>query len=208
MMNDYEVLGQVARDLDAVLGASVDPSLILSTAGEIAQSGIRAYDTQQAKNKAEAALRAQGEKVVAADAAWASAEAALFLAQKSGDAGRISAAQMVVQAAQQGAAMASSGAPPELVQKRLENAQANAQRAAAEALSAPQDATKAARAQGWQRVAQGAMSFGAPFGGGYSGGGQMPSFLVRKFGGLPVWGWGLGTILVGTGLYFILRRRS
>lgn len=199
--DELEILGnQIAYEM---LGASVDPPLVISSISEVANTGARAYETQQAKDRAEANAKAQLEKAIAADAEWATAEAVLEVAKKSGDAQRISAAQIPAQIAQQSASMAGQGLTPETVRKRVENAQKNASMAIASS-----DSTKFERAAAWQKVANAASLGSFGFGGGVPQGqsASLPGFLTRKYAGVPVWGWAIGVVIAGAGAYLLLRK--
>ncbi len=198
--SEWEILG---AQIEQEIGASVDAVLITRAAGEMVQTGVSAYEAQQAKNRAEADTKARLAKALQADVQWAEAEAVLAVALQGGNPQQIAAAQISAQVAQQSANLAGMGLPADAANKRSEYAQ----RAASEALNSS-DPNRFARASAWQKVAAAAQMGGALFGGGGQfGGASLPSFLTRKFAGVPVWGWGSLVLVAGTATWLLLRRK-
>lgn len=207
MSDEMEILGaQVVRELVGADGGGLDLNFALNAAGEVAQRGVNMYQQEEAKKKADAAAAAALTRALAADVAWADAEEMLDLVKKSGDAQRIAAAQSIAQAADAAAMQAGAGMPQSAIDKRVSAAQENATKAAREALS---DANKQSKMRAWQKVAAragfGGMSMSPSGKGGLSRSASSGNFFTRQYGGVPVWGWGLGAAGVLTGTILLVR---
>ena len=202
-----EVEGMMSEALGEE-GGGFDYGMIVPAVSELVQKGVQTYQTQEKAKKATADDKARLDKAIAADAAWAQAETTLDLAQASPvkDASKIAAAQVVQSGAFGQAVQSGVGLTPESAGKRAAAAQKAARDAASDALASPSDATRQARMRAWQKVAAVAAA-----GGGLGPGAlaQRPtesgSFLTRYYAGIPVWGWGVGGVLVLTGGVLLLR---
>ncbi len=194
------------------IGEEGTTGTVFNVLSEMVNKGVNIYKTQEEEGKKKEAEKKSAIDVdmrtrqsIAADAAWAGAEANLDLAVNSPvkDAQRISAAQVLVQSAKSKALSVGSGLPSTATQKRIDTVQSSAQRAAEESFSAPQDMAKAAKMRAWQKVSSAVsdLSLSPVIKQSYGGG---SSFLSQSYKGIPMWGWGLGgaAVLVG-GIMFI-----
>lgn len=206
-MNAYEILGRVpVKDIRDVVGANgFDMSALASMAAELSQRGAAAYEQHEASQKDTAAQSAGLARAIAADAAWANAEAVLEIASKSGDANRIAAATALQAGASSEAMNAGAGLDAGSTSRRMAAASQASKNAASESLANPADATKAAMMRGWQKVAS--RSALSPLSGGAMRGGAGGSFLTKVHAGIPMWGWLAGGAFVATGLVLLLRRK-
>lgn len=204
-MNTHDMLSQRALQ---EAGVSVcgdgfgdfDPKFLIDTAAELSKRGVDTYQDDQKKQKDQAQVAMQLQKAIAADANWANAEAMLTLANESHNASQIAPAQALQSSAMSAAMSAGTGLPSDAVAKRVAAAQDAANKAAQDALANPSDALKQATMRGWQKVLAAAGSSGtslSPSGGGrgHVGGGN---WLTKKWGPMPVWGWGVTTLGVVT----------
>lgn len=152
----------------------------LATTGE----GIhKSVEADKAKSKSEAAARVALSASIAADVSWASAEATYEQAPST-------AAGVSRDAAARDALKAASALSADGLAKRCEAAQNALKEAAVIAAGSPNDPMKRSRMLAWQRVASGCSADFASGGKGLDKhGGE--SWLTKRVGGLPTWGWGL-----------------
>jgi hypothetical protein len=213
----FEILGEtivaeVAGAPASGFGGGFDSSFLINAASEVAQRGVTTVEQKQAAERSAKDVAAQLQRAIAADAAWASAEQLLDLASQSRDPTRVAAATSLAQSTSAEASGASAGLTPEAVGKRVSAATAASKQAAQDSLAAPGDPAKAALVRAWQKVAARA-AVGPQVPGGFGGagpghGGALGgSFLGKMYGGVPVWGWGIGGVAIFGGLFMLLRRK-
>jgi hypothetical protein len=201
----YQLLGEtIVRE---VMGVDFDPTFLLKAATEATEGGLKYKQQKDAEEHAKRDADAAVAKAIAADAAWANAEANAIVSKGLPTA---AAAETLASTAAAGAMAAGAALSTEGAARRADAARSAATKAAEEAVSAPNDKGKQARMQAWSKVAAAASLGGLASGGGGTftprGGGE-PSFLEKRYAGIPGWGWGLGALGIGALLLFTLRRR-
>lgn len=219
-METFELLGeQIVKEVDGgeEIGA-FDPTFLVNAAAGLAQGGVAAAQAKQAEDKTNKDSAAALSKSMTADASWADAETQLDLAQQSKDQTRIAAAQSLQSSTMMAALQAGQAVTGDAVAKRVQAAQDAQKKAAQDSLSNPKDGAKAARMRAWQKVAAAVVSGAGPVATQqaaamsaasdkheHEGKGGSPSFFTKQVAGLPVWGWGVGLLTLGTGTFFLVR---
>ncbi len=179
--------GHVVKEL-----AGFDYGGLASGVLNVAQTGVEQYQKSDAEDKAKTAKTTAISKSIAADVAWANAEAQVVLAAVSPTA--LASAQTVLAVAKQDAQTAAAALDDDGMAKRCKAAQDALKAAANAAASAPNDLAKQVKMRAWQKVADACGSSSSSDSSsdkpknGESGFG---SFFTSMHGGLPVWGWGL-----------------
>jgi hypothetical protein len=215
---EADLVGHAHPDLNSMMiGATAGaPGMfnwgtLIDAAAEAAQQGVTYKQQQDAAAASASATSASVGQSIATDAAWANAETQLALAQQGGNAQAIAAAQQIASSMAGASAAKGAGLTGDAAAKRVAAAQDASNKAAQASLAAPSDKTAAARMQAWQKVLAGVMSGGA---GSSSSSGAMVKFkgesesaLMKKFGGVPVWGWGVAGLGILTGIVILARRR-
>ncbi len=215
---DLEILGdRIVNDLvgDDKKPGAFDASFLINAAAELADRGVSYEQQKSSSAKTAGDNDAKLQRAITADAAWAGALATLDIAQQGGDKQKVAAAQALANSAQATSASVGAGLPQELIDKRVQTAQAGANRAASESLAAPSDLAKTAKMSAWQRVAvavatpQAMTSALVPNPNAFQYGGARPTenFLTRSYGGVPGWGIGLVGAAALTGIIMIIRRK-
>ncbi len=220
-MNAFEVLGrQVVGEFErevlgdaasSAAGGGFNWGTLINAAAEAANQGVKYDADQKAQKKASADSAAALARAAAADAAWASAEQQLDLAQQSGDPGRIGPASALQSQAIQAAMAAGATLSADAQAVRAAAVRKAATAAAQAAVSSPKDTAKAALSRAWQKVAAGASFGGAGSDGAIS---RVPSsygdyghesWFVKRHAGLPTYVWIGGGVTIGTGLILLLK---
>lgn len=215
MMSDVELRTMEAELMGADAGAGgggLDTSFAVSALSELATRGVKTYEDTEAKKKAQQADAAALSNITALDLQYANACADKAVAKPAEVAAKQSVVDQVSAAQNALAVKLSANAAT----KRVEAA-SDAARKAADAWSAkPGDKRLEALSKCWNDVVTKASMQAANSGASpqalekAKGGG--PSFLERKVGPLPVWGWGLVAVggtgaLIGIAKLFGGKRR-
>lgn len=208
-----EVLGaQIVRELSSpVVGAgpTLDAGFGINTAAELLNRGVNTYQAQEDAKKSAAAQAAGLAKAISADVSWANAEVMFTQAQQSKDSQKIAAAQSIAGSAQAAAMSAGAGLNADSQAKRQQAANDMARQAAEKSFAQPGNAGLAAAMNAWQKVAA-AISSGMGSGGGMvpyrgGGGGGFMEAMGKRYGGIPLGGWLIGTPIVGFGLWKLFK---
>ena len=212
-MDAYELLGQ--QMVNEVMGADAPPAkpgfdaqFGINAAAELLSRGIATHENKEAAKKAAADTKAAGDRAIQADVAWANAEVMLETASNQKDPQKIMAAQMLAQSAQQAALSAGIGMPTEALARRISAANDAAKKAAEASYAASSNPGLKAAMNAWAKVAAAVSTQAAQSAAGNqalilaSGGGN---FLTKKYGPLPLWGWGVAGLGTATVLGLVVK---
>lgn len=201
---DYEIIGRQAVANVIAGDTGFDTNFIVNALAEGTKRGVGEYQSRQDADKAKKDSAEQLRRAIGADAAWADAEVMVALAQPN----QKDAATAIRDSARSAAlAIKLSG---DAQGKRVDAAQSKASDANKASYAAPNDPIARAKAHAWQVIAA-AVSANAqaaivPQGDAKPSFMQsMPSFLARRVGPLPVWGWGLTIVGGGTALALLVK---
>lgn len=199
------------------IGADASPGFdwgtLIKAGAEAASQGVKYAEDKKAAEQSSRNSAANAQKAIAADAAWASAEQQLDLAQKSGDSSRVAPAQALQVHAMQAAQSAGAGLDASGQGKRADAANKALHDAASAALADPGNQAKQALSRAWQKVVVGTPQAAAGGSGGGAGGALTrrgghdggDSWFMRKWAGLPNIAWiGIGAVAL-LGLVMLVR---
>lgn len=210
MSDQYEILGrQIVRELERKELVGFDYNTIIDAADELSKAGIKSYQDSQNGGAATKANDAATAKAISADAGWAAAETQLSIAQAGGNPQQLASAQALESAARAASQANGAGLNTASQAARVNAAQNSARVAAQASLSSPNDSTKSAQMKAWQLVSAGVATPGGmlPSSGSMTphGGRSDGNFLTKNVGGLPVYGWVVGSAVVLTGVVLLVK---